>query len=159
MSKQITLDLGIKTFEIMDADGNVTGTVRFNPSDPGFPGRLQQTEKIVDEYRQKISDMKSSGAPDIDQLMVLMEASDAIKNSFDYAFAAPVSQVFFGGNSVFAMTDNGRTLLENVTESVAPIIEDAIKTAVEKSKARMENHTSSYQGTTKGLAPDQVLQS
>lgn len=156
MPEQIVLDLGVKTYEIKDPYGNVTGVVQFNPSDPGFAGRWQQAEAKIESYRQRINEMQASGVPEIDQWPVLMEASDAIKQAFDYAFGAPVSQAFFGGASAFALTANGHAVLENVLEGVAPVIEKALKSAAEKAQQRMAGHTAPYQGTTKGLAPGQA---
>ena len=156
MAEQLTLDLGLKTFEILDIDGNVAGTIRFNPADPGFVGRWKQAEEKIQGYQQKITDLAASGTPEIDQWPLLMEASDAIKQAFDYAFGAPVSQVFFGGYSAFALTANGHTVLENVLEGVAPVIEKALKSAAKKAQQRMASHTAPYQGTTKGLAPGQA---
>lgn len=152
---QLNIDLGLKTYEILDTEGNVTGTIRFNPADPGFAGRWQQAEKKIRDYHQQIAENLSDSTPDIDRWETLMQASDAIKQAFDYAFAAPVSQVFFGGNSVFALTTSGRLVLENVLDGVYPVIEEALTQAAGKAKARMERHTAPYQGTTKGLAPGQ----
>lgn len=156
MAEQITLDLGVKTYEIKDPDGNVTGVVQFNPSDPGFAGRWQQAEEKIESYRQKIDQLVAAGTPEIDQWPVLMEASDAIKQAFDYAFGAPVSEVFFGGASAFAMTESGHMVIENVLEGVYPIIGRALKTAGAKMQQRMVSHTAPYQGTAKGLAPGQT---
>lgn len=155
MAEQIILDLGVKTYEVKNQDGTVTGTVRFNPSDPGFAGRWQQAEAKIESYRQKINEMQVSGTPEIDQWPVLMEASDAIKQAFDYAFGAPVSEVFFGGASAFAMTENGHMVLENVLDGVYPIIEKALVQAAGKMKQRMEKHTLPYADPAKGLAPGQ----
>ena len=156
MAEQITLDLGVKTYEIKDPDGNVTGVVQFNPSDPGFAGRWQQAEEKIEGYRQKIDQLVAAGTPEIDQWPLLMEASDAIKQAFDYAFGGPVSEVFFGGASAFAMTESGRMVIENVLEGVYPIIGQALKTAGAKMQQRMASHTAPYQGTAKGLAPGQT---
>lgn len=155
MPEQIVLDLGVKTYEIKDPYGNVTGVVQFNPSDPGFAGRWQQAEAKIESYRQRINEMHASGVPEIDQWPVLMEASDTIKQAFDYAFGAPVSAAFFGGASAFAMTESGRMVLENVLEGVYPIIEKALDRAASKMKIRMEAHTLPYADAAKGLAPGQ----
>ena len=156
MAQQITLDLGVKTYDIKDPDGNVTGVVRFNPSDPGFAGRWQQAEAKIEAYNRKITEMNAAGTPEIDQWPVLMEASDAIKQAFDYAFGAPVSEAFFGGASAFAMTENGRMVLENVLEGVYPVIEKALDLAASRMKMRMEAHTLPYADAAKGLAPGQT---
>ena len=156
MPEQIVLDLGVKTYEIKDPDGTVTGTVRFNPADPGFAGRWQQAEAKIESYRQRINEMQASGVPEIDQWPLLMESSDAIKQAFDYAFGAPVSEAFFGGASAFAMTASGRFVIENVLDGVYPVIEKALDRAASKMKMRMEKHTLPYADPTKGLAPDQA---
>lgn len=155
MAERVTLDLGVKTYEILDPDGNVTGVIRFNPADPGFAGRWQQAEKKIEEYRQKINDMAAAGTPEIDLWPVLMEASDAVKQAIDFAFGSKVSDVLFGGASAFAFTLDGSMVLENVLNGLAPVIGEAIKSAAAKVKTRMQAHTSPYQGTTKGLAPGQ----
>ena len=71
MAEQLTLDLGLKTFEILDIDGNVAGTIRFNPADPGFVGRWKQAEEKIQSYQKKITDLAASGTPEIDQWPVL----------------------------------------------------------------------------------------
>lgn len=158
MPEQITLDLGVKTYEIKDPDGNVTGVVHFNPSDPGFAGRWQQAMGKIEEYKQKIEELRAAGTPEIDLWPAVMEASDAIKKSFDYAFGAPVSEVFFGGASAFAMTQSGRLVIENVLDGVYPIIEKALDIAGSRIKMRMEKHTLPYADPAKGLAPGQAGQ-
>ena len=154
---QLSIDTGLKTYDILDTEGNITGTIRFNPADPGFAGRWQQAMERIEAHRQKITALSESGAAEIDQWPLLLEASDAIKQAFDYAFAAPVSQAFFGGNSAFALTDSGRTVLENVLEGVCPVIGEALQQAADKAKARMDHHTAPYDGTARGLAPGQAL--
>ena len=65
--------------------------------DPGFAGRWQQAMGKIEERKQKIEELRAAGTPEIDLWPAVMEASDAIKKSFDYAFGAPVSEAFFGG--------------------------------------------------------------
>jgi len=53
------------------------------------------------------------------------------------------------------MCDDGRMVLENVLESLAPIIKEAQETAVEAGQHRVAERTKKYQGTALGLAPGQ----
>lgn len=152
---ELNIDLGLKSYDIRLPDGTLTGTIRFNPSDPGFAGRWQQVEAKIESYQKRITEMQVSGTPEIDQWPVLMEASNAIKQAFDYAFGAPVSQAFFGGASAFAMTQSGRLVIENVLDGVYPIIEKALDIAGSRIKMRMEAHTLPYADAAKGLAPGQ----
>ena len=45
----LKIDLGLKSFEVCDTDGNTLGTIRFNPSDPGLLPRWKDAEKRVRE--------------------------------------------------------------------------------------------------------------
>ena len=41
----LKIDLGLKSFEVCDTDGNTLGTIRFNPSDPGLLPRWKDAQK------------------------------------------------------------------------------------------------------------------
>ena len=45
----LKIDLGFKSYDIEDADGNHIGTIRFNPSDPGLAGRWESVEAAFSE--------------------------------------------------------------------------------------------------------------
>lgn len=141
----ISIDLGIKSYDICDAGGNPVGTIRFNPSDPGLASRWAEVEKRVKTLTADIP-----GTPEA------IGALDAeIKKNIDYAFGTPVSAVVFQSVSSLAMCVNGKLVLENVLEALAPLITDALGKAEKASKARIAKYTKAYEGTAIGLAPEQ----
>ena len=157
MSKSVVIDLGYQSYEIKSPDGEVVGVIRINPSDPGLAGRWQKAEDVMERCRAQIEAELAAGKSEIEIWPKALEASDEIKTAIDYVFGSKVSDIFFGGNSAFAITMSGKTVLENVLEALTPIVQSAIKTAAKKAQERMEAHTAPYQGTTKGLAPGQPV--
>ena len=38
---ELNIDRGLKSYDVKDADGTLIGTIRFNPSDIGLAGRME----------------------------------------------------------------------------------------------------------------------
>jgi len=142
---QFNIDLGLKSYDVIDADGTLVGTIRFNPADPGMAARWKEMENAVNDVK-----MWSMDTPE-----AIKAADDEIKTKLDYAFGSPVSEVFFGKVSSLAICADGRLVLETVLEALAPIVEKSIKEAEKKTKKRMEKYTGAYKNSDAGLAPGQ----
>lgn len=151
---QLQIDTGLRTYDILDADGNVTGTVRFNPADPGIAARWKSAEPEIQQLAQTAQQSdRDEGAT----VALLMDADQKIKSLFDYAFGAKVSEAFFGGQSAFGICDDGALVLEHVLTALTPVLESSMKSGLEAVQQRAKTHTAPYQGTTRGLAPGQTL--
>ena len=48
----LRIDLGLRTYDIEDADGNFVGAIRFNPADIGFVARWNSFQ----EYATRLAD-------------------------------------------------------------------------------------------------------
>ena len=141
----LKIDLGLRTYEICDADENIVGTIRFNPADMGFVSRWQAFQACAQAL--------AANHPTTPQ--ELAEKDAEMKDLLDKTFAAPVSGVLFQGLSCFALCVDGRFVLENVMEALVPVIRDAIVAAQKESEKRIAQHTAAYEGSTVGLAPGQ----
>lgn len=141
----LKIDLGLRTYEIVDPDDNYICTLRFNPSDIGFVGRWQafqdRAKKLMD------NPPKTPAAMDL--------ADGELKKLLDKAFAAPCSDIF-QGQSCFSMCTDGQFILVNVLEALVPVVTSAVIEAQKASEARMAKHTAAYEGSTAGLAPGQA---
>ena len=151
---QLNIALGLKTYDILDADGNVTGTVRFNPADPGSAARWKAAEPEIQRLVQAAQE--ADGEEDA-ALSLMLDADQKIKSLFDYAFGAEVSEAFFGGQSAFGICEDGSLVLEHVLTALMPVLESSMKSGLEAVQQRAKTHTAPYQGTTRGLAPGQTL--
>ena len=100
----ISIDLGLKSYTIEDAEGNEVGVIRFNPSDPGLLARWEEaSEQMRELTKEPVTD--AAGIAELDK---------RIKEQMDYAFGTPVSEVLFQSVSSLAMCANGKMVLENV---------------------------------------------
>lgn len=152
---QLTIDRGLQSFEIFDADGTAIGTVRFNPADVGMLGRLDEARKTMEEAEAAASAAVARQGDDAPGAIAHLCAQ--IREAFDYAFGAPVSGVLFAGVSPLAICDDGACLCEHVLESFAPVIEEAQAAAIKASNERISKHAGAYQGSAVGLAPGQSV--
>ena len=144
---ELTLDRGLKRYDIKDADGTPLGTVYVNPADLGIAARL-------DEARQTVQALADSLGDDVDAEKI-RDVDRQIKEQVDYIFGGEASTVFFKGTSALALCEDGALLLEKVFAAFAPIIEDAVGDAMKASEKRMKKHTAAYADARKGLAPGQ----
>lgn len=148
--QEITLDRGLKSFEVKDIDGTVIGTVRFNPADLGLAGRFEEARRAIAAL--------ANDAGGIDSADDLIELDRKVREQFDYAFGNKVSDVLFAGVSPFAVCDDGALLAEKVLEAFAPMIEQATEAALKESKNRAARRAEKYQkDKAAGLAPGQTL--
>lgn len=151
---QISIDSGLKTYDILDPDGNLMGTVRFNPSDPGIAARwMEAAPKIQTETEKMLKGLDSPEAA----LAALLESDRQIKSLIDYAFGSPVSAVFFGGQSSYGVCGDGRLVIEHVLDALQPVLAEAMQKGTEALNQRMSQHTSAYKDPTAGLAPGQTV--
>lgn len=141
----ITVDYGLRTYELCDPEGNLLGELRFNPSDPGFAGRWEALEAKAEEFAK---------SPPQD-VPALMEFDKALKRLLDEAFAAPVSAALFQGLSCFALCPDGSFVLEHIMDALKPVVQESMEQAVKASERRMARHTAAYEGADAGLAPGQ----
>ena len=144
----LKIDLGLKSFEVCDTDGNTLGTIRFNPSDPGLLPRWKDAERRVRELAST-----PDGKYDTPDGLAMLDHE--VKAQIDHAFGTPVSEVFFQQVSSLAICEDGSMVLDHVLQAVEPIILEAQKTAQANSEARIKAHTEKYEGKAIGLAPGQ----
>lgn len=148
--EQIRVDLGRKSYEVCDMDGSVLGVLTFNPSDVGIAGRMQE---VADKLQETFEGMGSEA-----MTAERVAAIDAqIREQLDYALGAKgAADILLGGGSALAIcSGDGVTVVEKVLEAVMPVIESVTRDAADKSNKRVAKHTSKYQGSSRGLAPDQ----
>ena len=131
---ELNIDRGLKSYDVKDADGTLIGTIRFNPSDIGLAGRME-------EARAKIAEITAAPVTGPEDLV---EWDRQVRHWFDYIFGTPVSDVFFAGVSSLAFCEDGSLVAEAVLEAAA-----------KASAARIARHADAYQGSTAGLAPEQ----
>lgn len=154
---QISIDSGLKSYDILDPDGNLTGTIRFNPGDPGIPARWKQAEADIQALQGHTRQLCQEVTTTEEQAKIILDADAKVKSCIDYAMGAPVSEVLFGGQSCFGICADGQMVLEHVLNSLEPVIVDAQKNSVRQVAERAATYTARYSAPEAGLAPDQKV--
>ena len=137
----IKLNNGIKTYSIEDQDGNILGSVSFNPSDTQV---IERYNKAVAEYNllpEELQRLKTASS--VEKMEFLnKKAADLI----DRVFGANISQTFFSIMGPFSPLDNGQYFVENVLEGLGKAFEESTGERVNKVNAKIKKHTSKYHG-------------
>lgn len=108
---ELNIDRGLKSYDVKDADGTLIGTIRFNPSDIGLAGRMEEARARIAE----ITAAPVTGPED------LVEWDRQVRHWFDYIFGTPVSDVFFAGVSSLAFCEDGSLVAEAVLDAISAL--------------------------------------
>lgn len=123
--KQLSIDTGIQEFQI-----NGGGVLRFNPSDPNVYSRFfsitEEVGKIDEELAREVSGLEEG---DGEGALKALETADAkakallnevfgLDNDFDR---------ILGGVNIMAAGANGKRVIVNLFEALAPIFEAGAK--------------------------------
>lgn len=139
---KIKLSTGLKTYEIEDENGNLRGTISFNPSDFGLVTRAKELVENVNNILNSLADVED-GEVSEDFVIEEMKRIDAdIKAQINMLFDDEnTSNVVFGNQLVFN-TLNGVTFVERFLDVFIPIIEKEVKAEMKKSANKIEKYTS-----------------
>lgn len=133
--KQILVNDGSKSYEIVNQDGEVLGVFRFNPSDSNIIEKYNGVVESLEAAFQKV---------DTGDEEFVMEASREIKEKFDDLFGQNTSKTFFSITGPLTPLSNGQLFAENVVEAIGFIIEKEMKVRVKKVQERMNKYTEKY---------------
>lgn len=116
--ENITLDCGMRSFQINDG-----GVLRFNPADPNVYTRFQQALETLNTLEKDIhDDMTPAQLTQLDQkLKALLGQVFGAHNDFD---------VILSGVSLLATAHNGKSVIVNLMDALAPVLEQGAETFV-----------------------------
>lgn len=148
----LCFDDGIQEFEV-----NGNGVLRFNPTDPNVYDRFRELvgefEAIEQDYQDNLSALEAektdeNGFAVGGKAFELMRAMDLrVKERLAYAFGGGNDfNTLLGGVNLMAIGRNGKRVMVNVLEALAPLVEnganrylkDEAAAAVEEAKRSRE---------------------
>ena len=138
-----TFQLGVrkvKTYDIVDLDGNVLGQFSFNPADTNLKQRYKEVEKEFNGIN-KLLEAKKAENPDFDELDVY----DAIVyEKINYLLAADVAKHFFSIMGPFSLLEDGRFFAESVLNGLGKLIQEEFEKRASKTEEKIRKHTEKY---------------
>ena len=118
MGNTITLNDGLKTYEIKNQNGELLAKFSFNPTDSDL---LRRYNNGIKNLELKEKELAQKGEQTIEDVI---EEDNYIKKTIDEIFNAPVSDSFFSIMGVRSLV-GGRLFFEFVIETLGNIIKEA----------------------------------
>ena len=140
MGNVVTIDDGLKTYDIQNKEGKILGQFSFNPGDTGIVKRynkaLENFEKVFSEI-DKIEDDA--------ELEQYIDALDAKVYEFvDSIFDADIASNFFSIMGPFSLLESGSFFVENVLDVIGSVIQSETGERVQKLDKKIKKHTAKY---------------
>ena len=138
---RLTLNTGVKNYEIEDENGNIPGTISIYPRDFNIGKRAKESQKKIAEYIDAAEQIATESEDDaIDQIT---EIDNKIKDQLDYMFNSKVSETVFKGlHCLDVVADSGTYFIESFLDMIIPVINAELDRAAETSKRNVSKYTS-----------------
>lgn len=137
MGNTITLNDGLKTYEIKNQNGELLAKFSFNPTDSDLMTRYNSGIKNLE---LKENELMQKGEQTIEDVI---EEDNYIKKTIDEIFNAPVSDSFFSIMGVRSLV-GGRFFFEFVIETLGKIIKEENQNQMSEMKKRIEKYGKRY---------------
>ncbi len=137
--QNLSFDDGYKEFTINNDKNRV---IRFNPSDMGIVGRIQEAYNKIEDAGKEVEEvkLKNDGSPfdGLEETAEKIKKYDtAIKEAIDCIFNSEICDIAFGKQSPISLVGNGKFLWEAFLECIIAMVEKETKKKVELSKAKI----------------------
>jgi len=137
---KLTLNTGVKNYEIEDENGVMLGTISIYPNDFNIAKRAKEAQAKIAAY---INEAEKVANEDEDAAVEQITALDnQIKKQLDYLFNSNVSETVFKGLHCLNITRGGKYFIESFLDMIIPVINAEMDKAIKKSQQRINQYTS-----------------
>ena len=137
---KITLETGVKTYDIEDEKGSLLGTISIHPNDLNIGKRAYDGGNKIQELIDSMAEV-SEGDSTEDTINKIDSVDKAIKEQLDYIFDAPVSETIFKNLNCLSVS-NGKYLVENFLDMMLPVINQSLDEGIKGAEERVKKYTS-----------------
>lgn len=132
---KLAVDTGSITVELEDKNGNVIGDFEFVPTDTDI---LKRFDAVVDAMNNlQMGDNPTAEA--------IIQASDTVREQFDYLLGGKVSDGIFAKCGPFTTVKSGNFFFEEVLEGIGGLIESTTKQRISKKLSKARKAAAKYQ--------------
>lgn len=139
MGNVVTVNNGLKTYDIADQDGNILGQFSFNPSDTGIVKRYDVAIEKFEKVFEELQGLEKTKSVDI-----LEKLDSKAYELIDGIFNANIAENFFSIMGPFSPLANGQFFIENVIDAIGQAFEMETGERVKKVNSKIKKHTSKY---------------
>lgn len=138
---RLTLNTGVKNYEIEDENGRTLGTISIYPQDFNIGKRAKEAQKKIAEYIDAAEQIATEN--DDDAIESITEIDNKIKEQLDYLFNAEVSKTVFRGlHCLNVVADGGKYFIESFLDMIIPVINAELDKAAETSQQKVSKYVS-----------------
>lgn len=132
---KLAVDTGSITVELEDKNGNVIGEFEFVPNDSDI---LKRFDAVV----EAMNNMQFGDSPTAE---AVAQASNAVREQFDFLLGGKVSEGIFAKCGPFTVVKSGNFFFEEVLEGIGGLIESTTKQRINKKLAKARKAAAKYQ--------------
>ncbi len=138
MSK-LTLNTGVKTYDIEDENGKMLGTISIYPNDFNIGKRAREAQKKIAEYIDSAESIATGS--DNDAIEQITEIDNNIKAQLDYLFNSDITGTVFKGLHCLNVTPDGKYFIERFLDMIIPVINSELDKSLKASQQRIDKYT------------------
>lgn len=137
MGNIISINDGLKTYDIVNQNGEFVGQFRINPSDAGMVERYKHGIQRLEESLKKYSDIE-------DTMNSFIEMQDIVVKELEYIVGNDSVNVFFKVMGAFS-PQGDQLYYEKVLDIIIGIIDEENKKIKQAMEKRIEKYAKKYQ--------------
>lgn len=142
MGNVVTIDDGIKTYDIQNKEGKLLGQFSFRPSDTGIVHRHAEVVKALENLEMNISTKDEEKSLD----EALKEVEAVIYEKINYLLDADVAEAFFSIMGPLSPLESGQYFIESVLDAIGQAIQQETGERVKKIQHKIQKYTGKYHG-------------
>lgn len=142
MGNVITIDDGLKTYDIVNKSGKLLGQFSFNPSDTNI---IRRHAEVINSL-EKLSENVPKDVEEENGTEALKKIEEIIYEKVDYLLNADVAREFFAIMGPMTLLESGQFFVENVIDAIGQAISAETGARVKKLNTKVRKHTSKYHG-------------
>lgn len=117
--RELTIDTGVREYRV-----NGRGVLRFNPADPALYSRFLKCNEKLEAMQKMVAEQQTAGPDGPAVLEAMGRTEEELRELLSGMFGDPGQlEAVLGGAGLFALAENGHTVLGNLLEAVWPEIE------------------------------------
>lgn len=141
--QEIKINSKKTSIRIVDEEDKELGILSFYPSDFDFPVRVEQgheeLEKLIREAQEQAAKLSQK-----EFFTVMHDLDKQAKEILNRIFNDDISKLF-GNTNMFTPLSDGKMLVENILDSIIPVITEEINKNVEKAQSRTKKYLEGYE--------------
>ena len=139
MSEQIKIEDSVKTYDLVNSEGELLCQISFNPSDVNILKRHAKIQRDLEKLKLSLKD--SSGENTAEEFEQL---DSIVYEKIDYLLNARVSEKIFSIMGPVSPLASGQFFMEHILEVIGQIIEREQDTKIKKMRAKIDKYTKKY---------------